>query len=241
MAERKIPKKLNPDLLTDTILEVKFTSIVPFEIFIGKMYNELIVQGYNYSSPTMDALGTDDPRKQITVNLNALQPVFKNEEVTIKLTPNSIIFNCAKGYIGWDKYFSVIKNVLSIINDLDLIKVYHRIGLRYINSLQNINIYDKLIDEVRIKIADYETRSTAFLTVIKDKVFNINLKVENDVKLKDQPDSVSLLDIDVYLFNEEGIEFDQIFNLVDEAHNKEKEVFVYLLKEEFIATLNPEY
>jgi uncharacterized protein (TIGR04255 family) len=241
MAERKIPKKLTPDLLMETILEVKFTSNVHFEIFIGKMYNVLSDQGYNYSSPTMDDLGTNDPRKQITVNLNTLQPIFENDEVTIKLTPNSIIFNCTKGYIGWDKYFPVIKNVLSIINELDLIKVYHRIGLRYINSLKNINIYDNLIDEVRITIADYKTRSTAFLTVIEDEVFNINLKVENDVKLKDQPDSVSLLDIDVYLFNEKGIKFDQIFNLVDEAHNKEKEVFVYLLKKEFIATLNPEY
>ncbi|MCH7658780.1 MAG: TIGR04255 family protein [Bacteroidetes bacterium] len=241
MAERKIPKKLTPDLLIETILEVKFTSSVHFEIFIGKMYNELTKQGYIYSSPTMDALETDDPRKQIIVNFNALQPIFENEKVIIKLTPNSIIFNCAKEYIGWDKYFPVIKNVLSMINKLDLIKVYHRIGLRYINSLQSINIYDKLIDEVRIKVADYKTRSTTFLTVIEDEVFNINLKVENDVKRKDQPDSVSLLDIDVYLFKEKGIEFDQIFDLVDKAHNKEKEVFVNLLKEEFITTLNPEY
>jgi len=132
MNKLQIPKKLNPDLLTDTIIEVKFTSNDPFEIFIGKVYDILIPVGYEYSSPTQDRLDPSDIKKQITVNLNALQPTFKSKDVAIKLTPNSINFNSAEGYIGWEKYFEIITDILRKINSAAIIVSVNKSGLSFL-------------------------------------------------------------------------------------------------------------
>jgi len=243
MVKAKIFKKLNPDLLTDSIVEVRHTLNMPYEIFIGKVYEVLHKDGYDYTSPSSiePASELNEQKTQIALNFNALQPIFKKNGVTIKLTPASIIFNCHKDYIGWGKYYPLIKAVLSKIDGLGLIQKYNRIGLRYINSLEGINIYEKLIPGVRIEIPDCKTSSTAFATVIEDDNFNINLRIQNNVKLKNQDDHVSILDIDVYILNQDGIEFDKIFKLIDGAHSKEKEIFTKVLKGDFIKSLKPEY
>ena len=73
--------------------------------------------------------------------------------------------------------------------------------------------------------------------------FKSRLIMANNAELKLQSTEKtakgSLIDIDVVLENPIGTE--EISDIVEQAHNEEKELFFSLLDPNFLKTLNPEY
>lgn len=51
----------------------------------------------------------------------------------------------------------------------------------------------------------------------------------------------SLVDLDVIEEKDDDDSLENIFNRLEQAHSKEKELFFQLLKESFLKSLNPEY
>lgn len=242
MGNIKIPKKLNPDLLQDSIVEVRYDLSIDYEIAIGKIHEVLTSLGYNYMSPYIKP---EANQRDFAINFTVLQPIFFKKDIRIKLTPDSFVFNCnfadGSGYIGWNSYFPQIKTAIEKITKLNIIDKFTRIGLRYINSLYNVNIYEKLIQDVRIKIPEIKTNSTTFLTQINSGDFNINLKVQNNLEVKGKTDKVSLIDIDVFRNIEKEMKITDLIKTIDLAHTKEMDLLIRILDPEYVKTLKPEY
>ena len=223
-------KKLNPDLLKDTIVEVRFQSEFPFEILLGRAFEKLPSIGYNYRQPQRT------PPNQINIQFDHQ---FTNGLVDLTMRPDRVIFNKSKDYPLWDVYYGEIKKIFEELKSDGL--SYLRIGLRYINEFNDVNIFEKLNDDLKIKFKDYETKSTNVKTEIIDSDFRIILNVGNGY-MTEPNKTISLLDIDV-ICDQGGkkMSHEELLSSIDNCHTKEKEIFTNLLLKEYIDTLDPEF
>ncbi len=230
-----IPTTINPDLLKDSIVEIRFNSDFDFALIPGLLYNSLVKNSYQYSG------GIINPIPQANqVVLNLAQPTFINELITCRLIGNSLIFNCKTKYIGWKKYFSEIAAFLRIIDELQIVKTYSRLGLRYINILRDTNIYDKLIEEVRVNLKSFQNVATNIKTEIIHSEFKINVNLGNDFRLQESNEKVSVIDIDVS-FEKEINKLEELLIILNEIHATETSVFFTFLRPTYIETLKPTY
>ncbi len=235
----QIPDKINPDYIRDSIVEIRFDLNSPFEVVIAKFHELFTGSGLTYNSP---AFPEPNPNALDFVNFDALYPVFSNDQISIKITSTSIAFNCSKNYLGWKEYGKILRKTISDISDLGIIDRFYRLGIRYINNFEDTNIYDIIKEDMRIKVGNYKTESTSFVTKIKDENFGINLRVDNGVKDDKTGKTLSKIDVDVYINAGQGkIETKELIELLDSVHSKEKEVFFSILNDEFKNSLDAEY
>ena len=230
-----IPSSID-DLLKDSIIEIRFNSELDFALVPGLIYNQLIAKGYVYTG----GINPVQQSNQITFNFVATQPIFSNEYITCRIISNSLVFNCKGKYLGWSKYYKEILAFLNVVDETKIIKTYSRIGLRYINILKETNVYEKLIDELRINLKSYKNIATNIKTEIIDSKYKINVNLGNDFRTTDSIEKVSVIDIDVF-FENEMIDLDNLLITLNEIHDKEKEIFFSFLKPGYLETLNPKY
>lgn len=247
----KLPKKITPDRIRESIVQVFFNSDIPFEPLVGYLHSLLSKHGFNY---------TNRPIKTLPLNLNPLdgsvievalspQHFYFNEEVKIQLHQNgSLIFNCVNNYIGWTKFFSTIKNILSDIIEMKIANNFSRIGIRYVSEFPNIDILEKVNFRFEMKGIEERISNGNFRIEWSDSsnriIVNIGSKLPISSLMKsneEKVEHVSLIDVDVINQDSETSDYNRALNLIDQLHNQQKMVFFGLLKEEFLNTLNPEY
>jgi len=123
-------------------------------------------------------------------------------------------------------------------------KTIERTGLRYVNvfteTLLNIsNVAITVIDN------DLKNQCTTLRSEIPDGEFMKIVQLSNNAKITRGNSSFtgSALDIDILMTTRmDSTEFEKrIRSIVQDSHDKEKELFFNILKEEFIETLEPEY
>ena len=233
----KVPTTID-DLLKDSIVEIRFNSQVDFALIPGLIYSQLIEKGYTYTGAVSDPF--QQTTSQIIFNFGIAQPTFSNESITCRFNANALIFNCKGKYIGWKKYYLEILTLLKIVDGINIARSYSRVGLRYINILKDTNIYEKLVEDLRINLKSHKNVATNIKTEIIDSKFKINVNLGNDFRMQDSVEKVSVIDIDVF-FEGEIKDLDTLLSILDEIHSKEKEIFFSFLKPEYIETLNPKY
>ncbi len=221
--------KLNPDLLRDSIVELRFQTHFPQEFLVGSVFKKLEDIGYNHIVP----LKTPPNIFNIQV-----ENIFSNGTVSLKFQPGRIVFNKTKNYPLWGVYFKEIEKVLNVINYESL--SINRVGIRYINEFQDTNIFNNLKDSLDINFSSYKTQSTNLKTEVLDKNFRIVINVGNG--FIDNERSISLLDIDVISeIQVENQSLEDLLRKIDVCHSKEKEIFENLLNKDYLESLKPEY
>ena len=117
-----------------------------------------------------------------------------------------------------------------------------RLGLRYVNVFESIDIFPKthLSPTFTIEQPLFTQEKSYFRTFFRRNNFGCLLQVSNELVETEQQRTASLIDIDVSL-EQEHLHNSTIINTLDVAHTIEKELFFGLLKSDFLATLNPEY
>jgi uncharacterized protein (TIGR04255 family) len=136
-----LPKKIDSRCIKDAIIEVKYTSTLPFEILVGYIFQSLD-NSFTYTSrniPVNDSNNINNLRIQLNN-----QYLFFNEKIKIQIQPNSIVFNCLNDYVLWDLYLGEIENVLSQILVIKEIISFNRVGVRYISEFENTDFKDNL-------------------------------------------------------------------------------------------------
>ncbi len=245
-----LPKKITPDRIRDSIVQVFYTSTIPFDPMIGYLYSIMGGMGLQYTNrslrPSKDILSTAEVNSEL---LMIPQHFFFNEEIKIQLHQNgSLIFNCVNSYIGWTKYFSFIKDVILKLSDHQLFNSFNRIGIRYISEFPNIDILTKIkfhfeMSSIKTDISngsfrlEWEEESYKIITNIGSKLPISSIIEEEDTRI----DYVSLIDLDIIRQDLAITNSSDLFKIIDIAHAKEKKLFFELLKDDFLVTLNPEY
>lgn len=236
----KLPKIINPDRIKDSIVEVKFLSQFPHEVCIGLIFQSLD-DTYNYTNgPTLAQKNIT----QIKFGLGFPQSIFYNDKIKIEIQPGSIIFNCIDKYLTWGVYKPEIIKALNQIFKSNAIQSFNRVGVRYISEYPNKDIKEITKFDFSFGMPDVLSDNYAFRSEYKKSdcriIINLTGKyplVNNDSTKK----TISTIDIDVI---KESLSIDNLTNLYDiieDVHTMEKTTFFSLLKEEFLASLDPKY
>jgi uncharacterized protein (TIGR04255 family) len=248
----KLPGKITPDRIRDSIVQIFFTSDIPFEPLVGYFYGHLIEDGFQYSNKPLktpfDKTITPEGVNLMEFVINP-QHLFFNEEIKIQLNQNnSIVFNCINNYIGWTNYFTQIKKIVSKLFKIKIINGFSRIGIRFISEFPNIDITEHIQYKVSINFEEGELINSSFRGEWRINDFKVLINIGSRLPIPQflttedkKVNFISLIDIDVI---SEGFSIDstnKLFSLIDQVHFKQKETFFSLLKEEFLNTLNPEY
>lgn len=243
----KIPKKITPDNLKDTIIQIIFNPAISPELVLGAFY-------YNCKD-TYDFIGTAPGKKGLKLNekegffIESIEKGFfldKNSEVKVNVTNNAIVFNCYGGYIGWEKYYAIISATITRLFEAHIIESVLRIGIRFISQFENINLFEKLNIKLSLELPNQDLSSTQIRTEFEEDPYKVILTIIN--KAKNIPvqtgrtnTPVSIVDIDVIQLLDKEQSPSIINSCIDNGHFKQKVTFFSLLTSSFLASLNPEY
>lgn len=241
----RIPVKITPDRIRDSIVQVFFQSVVPPEAMVGIFYQALTKSGWNYANRLNEGVSS----KGFVIEFaNSTQHFFLKDDVRFQLHHNqSLAFNCSKNYIGWDRYGGYIKEVLADVFASGTILRFVRIGIRYISEFPDIDILEKLKLKISIPGSESISNSSYRLTFDEEniiKTVNIASKLPVRTSFVDQeqePKYISMLDIDIVRKTLSAASTQDVWDEICRLHDKEKEIFFSLLTDEFLRSLNPQY
>lgn len=239
MTNFSLPKTITPDPIIDSVVEIRFNSPLPEDKVFGLLFNALsqYYPKYKKISNTIPVI--------TGINISKFTPDIRleNEEFTIGIGSNVVLYRCIGGYKGWQKYFSGIKRDIEMLfNEGVLGNSMERIGIRYVNYFEEIDDISKHI-ELTIKFSekeDYITQQTTYRTVLSKNNISHTLSVADKISMPNKHKG-SLIDIDSSRSNFEFSNKEDLFNIIDEIHKEEKILFFSLLKKDFLQTLNPTY
>jgi len=242
----KLPRKINPDRINDSIVEVKFTSNMPYEIYLGLIYKSLD-NTYKYTNRPNGqkkiALPLDVP-SEIKFSFGNTLSLFFNDKIKFEIRPGSIIFNCIDKYITWELYQPEIQRVLEQISHSDVIQSFNRAGIRYISEYPDTEINEITKFSFSFGMPDVSSDSYSFRSVYKKADCRIIINLSSKIPMIGEPTlkkSISAIDIDIIKENFETDKLGMLFDIIEEIHTLEKVTFFNLLSEDFLNSLNPKY
>lgn len=241
----QIPKKITPDRIRESLVQFTYGINIPFIPSIGYFHSLLSLVGYEFTSKNED--------KSEDKQLISLEQVFINytDKIKVQINPNqTLTFNCAEEYIGWEIYYSKIHEIVEILFSKGLITGISRIGIRYISEFPGINIYDNISLKYNFPLVEVKNNKNVSFRIEEIdedndlKIINIhaNKKLENGFLNVSESNSLSsIIDVDIIKKDIQLSDCENVMASLINLHNKEKFVFFNILKDDFIKTLNPEY
>ncbi|WRQ32330.1 TIGR04255 family protein [Bacteroidales bacterium MB20-C3-3] len=233
----KLPKNINPCPIVDALLEVRFTSTINANAVFGLIYS--VLQKDFQKVETLPILQLPDVVRASDPNLK-YKPYYKisNENFVIQIGPDVILISSFPRYLGWEIFSKIIFDVLTKIEQIGIINVIERIGIRYINFFEN-NIFEKINLKVSIGSNDVLCKNTIIRTEIEQGEYSSTLQLANNAIINGK--NGSIIDIDTFVTKNLVNFFSKKNELINAGHLKEKELFYSLLSSEFLSTLNPTY
>ena len=233
------PKTIEPCPIIDALIEIRFSSNIPPNAVFGLVYSVL---SKDFGRP--ESL----PILQLPETVRQNDPNFKykphnklsNNEIVVQVGPDVLAISSFPKYLGWKEFSRRIFNILQKIEKLKFINKIERIGLRYINFF-NENIYNNIDLNLNIGEENISFRNTVIRTEINSNSFTSTLQISNNAIVNNKKGS--LIDIDTWDVSNNNLNnfFKLKENLINEAHDVEKELFFRLLKQDFLEQLNPKY
>lgn len=239
----RIPKKISPNPVIEAVVELRFETCVPSEAVFGVVYPVLdkIVNGQFEKLPILQL---PEQVRMNDVNFKfAPHFQFKNSDFQVNVGPRVLAIIATEPYKGWNEYSSIINEILNRLDELKIIKKVDRLGIRYVDFFDDLNITQKL--KFKVQRFPYLLDSLSLASTFKVRepfTTNLNIATNQTITVKGKTRSGSIFDTDTYVeFEDTEYKFEDILDHINEAHNVGKEVFFSSLEGSFIAELNPEY
>ncbi len=238
----QLPKKINPCPIAEAICEIRFESNIPDDAIFGVIYNCFKEEFEDYIK--LPILQLPEQIRSNDQNL-IYKPHYKLLKNDFQLQVGPKVFSCINigPYIGWDKFSDYLYRVFDKIEELNIIQLIKRIGLRYINVFPKLDIYQKSNFKITLDESNIDSIKNIVYVEIKDENCILNLRVLNNSEIDINEEKIlgSLIDIDTILINYPEKSLKQLKPLIDKAHVCEKKLFFKLLSEDFLNSLQPEY
>ncbi len=248
----QLPKKISPDNIREAVVEIRYLSNLPFEVFLGTLFNALD-KSYTYTNRPVQKPKFEQPSqanigRAITIQLSSAG-LFYNDKISVQVSPNALVFTCLKQYIGWSDYRPQIEKVLKQFMSSGHITKCTRVGIRYISEYPDRDISECIKFNFTFGFPEVQSETVAFRSEFYYKDSKIILNLSNKVPLvrnmqagqKNEITKTSIVDIDVITDNLEIKELDDLLANIDDNHTKEKEIYFGMINDEFLKTLNPQY
>ena len=243
----QLPKKITPDSIINAVVEIRYESNTPFELLIGLLAHAFD-DSYTYTARPLKPSPMATPIQELTLNFGG-QSLLYNSKISIRLLPNSFVFNCLGKYIGWESFRQEINKALLIIENSGHILKWNRLGLRYITEYLKTDLKDCTKFSFTFGFPAVQSLSTTFHNEFEYQGVKVIMNLNNKVPTvrQQEPNKMlevvptSIIDVDVIKEPLALKKAEEIMTVMDEVHNYEKEVFFTLLTKEFLETLHPEY
>ena len=236
----RLPKKITPCPILETVVAIQFDIAVPVEVFFGLLYNEL--KDTYKTIEKLPILQIPDAIRSKDPNL-IFQPVYrlKNHGFIVACGPKILSISSTPDYAGWEIFYPTIISAFDKVKNMNFFSKINKLGIRYINFFQ-----DDIFKNINLKITHEKLKlqnEMYFRTNIHEEKFHHILQIANDtaVKHNGQEKKGSIIDIDTSVEGPGNDIYRNLNELIKEGHIEEKKLFFGLLKEEFLSKLNPEY
>lgn len=244
--DEKSPIKLSGYVpCRESTVELRFTSDIPSEAILGFVFQKL---QNKYSTPkSLPIMQLPQDVRERDPNLRfAPFYIMENESFQINIGPRVLAIINRTPYVGWEKYYSEIRSILSELANIGLFKTITRLGVRYINffdatfdmlSLDNI----KLV--VKSPFDNFSNTSYTTLVNVDDFTSMLKLQADSTIIMQNHQYQGTVIDIDTFKnFQDTVFDIENVLELFNRAHRIEKKVFFSLLTEKFkTETLGAEY
>jgi len=235
----KIPKKIEPERLKDTIVEVRYKSEVPFEYRLGLCHRVLKLLNVNPILPFNSHSIELDPTNFLTVDYP--KNLFEDSTIRLRIMDDRLIFNSNGTYCGWKDFSQSIQNIVKNLYFEGLLGEFNWVGLRYVSEFEKIQVFEKLIWGFQYDWHSVKSVNTSFRTEWLDESDHVIVNLVNNAQR--ESDFYSLVDIDInYAIGlQPSTPVETLFEHIERLHDKEKTVFFGLMKPDFLESLNPIY
>ena len=239
--------KLSKSPLVEAIIEIRFEPNVPPDAMFGIFYKPMS-QRYP-KVEQLPVLQAPPAARERDPNLR-FKPYYKftNDNFCFQLGARTLILAQGTNYQSWENFLNEFKNIFSLAQELGIIKSVHRVGLRYINFFEGLDIFSKsklfvVYENAKVGEGQGLTR-LEFKEGDFKKVINLS---NNSVQSKPNPGNDldkpthdirpgSVIDIDVFIESMQNINTDMTGKL-DSAHSIAHQTFFGVLNEDFTRTL----
>lgn len=234
----QLPFKISPDPLVNNAIEIRFDTIGNEVGWFSRLLPFYIEEFPNLDTSNLipQEIKNADPQLKYEPDYQ-----LKNDNYAISFGDNSFLIEILGDYPLWATYFSFIKKQLSKLLSQNVIQTINRVGLRFGNVFEDRTLGDVVIFAPKISLPDYTERLISNRIELKKGDLTLRLQLSDRVKVTKlgRPFSGALVDIDVSSVvplepNE------KLFDVIDNLHTAEKELFFDVLKPEFLASVNPE-
>jgi uncharacterized protein (TIGR04255 family) len=240
--KKDIPRKITPCPIIDTSAEIRFTPNVPAGAVFGILYS-----AFQQEYPGIEVLPVQNIPEEIRINNPDLmyQPHYKiqNEAFTIQIGPQVLSIGCANNYPGWTTYSKKVVETFIKIKDYNIAHNITRLGLRYINFFDDVDIFAKLDQEVSADNKLFIGHNSLLRTEIRENDLINTLQISNSGSLIRNGENIfgSIIDIDISKIIHLENFFEGINEQVSGLHNVGKEIFFGLLDGNYLKTFSPKY
>ena len=234
----KLPKKITPDALLETYVEIHYTTKSPAEVVFGKFY-EALRTDFDYLSPPAKILNSLMGGGQIQ---SQDEPLFRGHGVQFRLRNGFVGVSCSADYIGWETYRQRLGRILYLLVSTNEITAFTRVGLRYINALPWRPTNEQLLVQLPTLPTGLHQEQFLYRAQLRSNDgYLINLMLSDDQRVAGREGPQSLFDLDIIWDQSPMPTLAEVLTKLDETHHKEKEVFFGLLNPDYLASLKPEY
>ncbi len=240
----RIPRRLARNPIVDAIAEVRFSSNIPNDAIIGLVYTNLRGE---FGKPE------DLPILQIPAALREKDPNLRYQACYKFTKPGNVLLigphNVALStypYSDWGAASPLLNQILSRLHSVGLFERIERIGLRYVNFFENLNILDHSTLTLNVRNVSLARESITLRTETHSKEFTVITQIANRARVQVSGESRngSVLDLDIVkelLDAKTDAVPELLMDLFKAANEIADSAFFNLLEEDFIATFGPEY
>jgi uncharacterized protein (TIGR04255 family) len=239
----RIPRKITPCPIVDCVVELRFRTSVEAGAIFGIVYNEF---KNDYPNVIKTAV-LNIPEEIRLSDPNLLyQPWYqlRNGSFVLAIGPKQLALSKPGEYPGWSDFRSRSQSMAERLRGLGIADEIQRVGLRYINFF-DFDIFDRIKLDVLINQQHITSKDTLVRVTIPGRHghYESQMHVANRaiMTVAGTNKTGSVVDIDTYRETDLNNFFADPLPIIEEGHVEEKEVFFSLPKDDFLATLNPEY
>lgn len=240
----RTPKRLAKNPIIDAIAEVRFSSSIPNDAVIGLVYSQL-----------QDTFGKPEnlPVLQIPPQLRESDPNLKYQPCYRFTKPGNVLLVgphtvalSTYPYSDWGTASPLLADILTRLHKVRLFERIQRIGLRYINFFESINILDRSTLVLEVRNTSIASQSVSLRTETTSEDFKVVTQILNNAtaEVAGVSKKGSILDFDIAK-EDLAIPPDSLpTSLMDlfVAANEVADVeFFKLLADDFLLTFGPEY
>lgn len=239
-----IPIKIDPSPLAEAVVDVRFMPSIPPAAVFGYAYDLLKDRYGNVAA--LPILQVPEEIREKDSNL-IFQPHYRMDSMPFVLQLGPRIFNLAaldKDYPGWSIFRDEICRIFDALSDKGVIGTVTRVGMRYINFFEG-NVFQISNFSVTLGSTSLLDQKTLLRVQFSDNGLVTAVQVTNDGNLRTGKESKhgSIVDLDTFCVRPTLSEkpSESFRNLIETAHQTLKMRFFSGLKEEFVASLSPQY